>query len=114
MLRIAVFSNTTIISKLATKYEMALVYMKYTAYFRPHLKANACPHLNADRFALYMNIVHLEGRAQLNDLANKAAQNDQKFVCRLKVDAIERRINKLTSRMEPKGVLNSLVENSEI
>lgn len=66
-------------------------------------------------FALYMNVVHLEVRTvQLNDLANKAQQNDQKFVYRLKMDRIKGTILKLTDIMEPKDFLNLLVENSEI
>jgi len=88
--------------------------MKYTSYFSQNLKSNGCPHLNTDMFALYMNIVHLEGRiAELNDLANKAQQNDEKFVYRLKIESIEGKILKLTGRMEPKNFLNLLVENSE-
>ena len=89
--------------------------MKYTSYFSQALKGNGSPHLSQDMFALYMNIVHLEGRiAELNDLANKAKQNDQKFVYRLKIDAIEGKINKLSNRTEPKEFLNSLVKNSVI
>ncbi len=89
--------------------------MKYTSYFSQILKGNGSPHLSQDMFALYMNIVHLEGRiAQLNDLADKADQNDQKFVYRLKIDAIEDKIKKLTNRMEPKGLLHSLVQNSVV
>jgi hypothetical protein len=62
-----------------------------------------------------MNVVHLEVRTvQLNDLANKAQQNDQKFVYRLKMDRIKGTILKLTDIMEPKDFLNLLVENSEI
>ncbi len=65
-------------------------------------------------FALYMNIVHLEGRiAQLNDLAEKANQNDQKFVYNLKIDLIKDKIKKLTNRMEPKELLHSLLKNSD-
>ncbi len=87
--------------------------MKYTSYFSHTLKSNGSPHLNQDMFALYMNIVHLEGRiTELNDLANKAEQNDQKFVYRLKIDAIEGRIKKLTNRLEPKELLHSLIKNS--
>ncbi len=67
--------------------------MKYTSYFSQTLKLNGSPHLNQDMFALYMNIVHLEGHiAQLNDLANKVKQNDQKFVYRLKNERIEEQI----------------------
>jgi len=47
--------------------------MKYTSHFSQILKGNGSPCLSQDMFALYMNIVHLEGRiAQLNDLANIA------------------------------------------
>ncbi len=89
--------------------------MKYTSYFSQVLKGNGSPHLNQDMFALYMNVVHLEGRiAQLNDLANKAQQNDQKFVYKFKIDAIKDKVKKLANRMEPKEFLNSLVKNSVI
>jgi hypothetical protein len=89
--------------------------MKYTSYFSQNLKGKGCPHLNADMFALYMNVVHLEGRiAQLKDLVSKAQQNDQKFVYRLKIDAIEDEIKALSNRMEPKELLHSLLENSII
>ena len=82
-------------------------------YYIHILKGSGSPHLSQDMFALYMNIIHLEGRiAELNDLANKALQNDQKFVYRLKIDTIEDKIKKLTNRMEPKELLHSLVENS--
>ncbi len=88
--------------------------MKYTSYFSQTLKGNGSPHLNQDMFALYMNIVHLEGRiAQLNDLAEKANQNDQKFVYNLKIDLIKDKIKKLTNRMEPKELLHSLLKNSD-
>lgn len=87
--------------------------MKYTSYFSQILKLNGCPHLSEDMFALYMNIVHLEGRiAELNDLASKAQQNDQKFVYRLKIDRLIDKILKLTDRMEPKDFLNSIIKNS--
>ena len=87
--------------------------MKYTSYFSQTLKGNGSPHLSQDMFALYMNIVHLEGRiAQLNDLANTAQQNDQKFVYRLKIDAVEDKIKALSNRKEPKELLHSLLENS--
>ena len=87
--------------------------MKFTSYFSQNLKSNGCPHLSADMFALYMNTVHLEGRiAQLNDLANKAKQDDQKFVYRLKIDSTESKILKLTERMEPKEFLISIIEKS--
>ncbi len=89
--------------------------MKFTSYFSQTLKLNGSPHLSQDVFALYMNIVHLEGRiAELNDLANKAKQNDQKFVYRLKIDAIKDKIKKLTNRMEPKEFLHSIIKNSVI
>ncbi len=89
--------------------------MKYTSYFSQVLKGNGSPHLNQDMFALYMNVVHLEGRiAQLNDLANNAEQNDQKFVYKLKIDGIEGKIKTLTNRMEPKELLHSLVQNSAV
>ena len=88
--------------------------MKYTRYFSQTLKGKGSPHLSQDMFALYMNVVHLEGRiAELNDLANKADQNDQKFVYRLKIDAVEDRIKKLTNRMEPKEFLHLLIQNSD-
>ncbi len=89
--------------------------MKYTSYFSQVLKGNGSPHLNQDMFALYMNIVHLEGRiAELNDLADRAEQNDQKFVYRLKIDVLEDKIRKLAKRMEPKELLHSLLENSAV
>ena len=89
--------------------------MKFTSYFSQTLKLNGSPHLSQDMFALYMNIVHLEGRiAELNDLANKAKQNDQKFVYRLKIDAIKDKIKKLTNRMEPNEFLHSIIKNSVI
>lgn len=66
-------------------------------------------------FALYMNIVHLAGCiAQLNDLANTAEQNDQKFVYRLKIDTIEDKIRKLANRTESKEFLHSFIKNSAI
>jgi hypothetical protein len=87
--------------------------MKYTPYFSYILKLNGSPHLSQDMFALYMNIVHLEGRiAQLNDLANKARQNDQKFVYRLKIDQLKDKVTKLAKRMEPEQLLAYMVENS--
>ena len=62
-------------------------------------------------FALYMNILHLEGRmTELNDLVNKAQQNDQKFNYRLKIDIIKDKILKLTDRLEPKDFINSIIE----
>ncbi len=77
--------------------------MKYTSYFSLMLKGNGSPHLNQDMFALYMNIVHLEGRiAQLNDLAKTVQQNDQKCVCWLKIDGIEDKIKALTNRLARK------------
>tara|TARA_R100001369_G_C3281597_1_gene162098 strand:- start:609 stop:872 length:264 start_codon:yes stop_codon:yes gene_type:complete len=86
--------------------------MKHTFYFSQTLKGNGSTHLSQDMFALYMNIVHLEGRiAQLNDLADKAKQNDQKFVYKLKFDAIENRITKLTIRLEPKEYLYSIIQS---
>jgi hypothetical protein len=89
--------------------------MKYTPYFSYILKLNGSPHLSQDMFALYMNIVHLEGRiAELNDLANKARQNDQKFVYRLKIDLIKDKLLRLTNNLEPKEFLAFLVENSVI
>ena len=89
--------------------------MKYTSYFSQTLKGNGSPHLKQDMFAPYMNLVHLEGHvALLNDLANKAEQNDQKFVYKLKIDDIEGEIKALSNRMEPKELLHSLLENSII
>ncbi len=47
--------------------------MKYTSYFSQTLKSNGSPHLSQDMFALYMNIVYLEGRiTELNVLAKKS------------------------------------------
>jgi hypothetical protein len=87
--------------------------MKYTPYFSYILKLNGSPHLSQDMFALYMNIVHLEGRiAELNDLANKARQNDQKFVYRLKIDLIKDKLLRLTNNLEPEQLLAYMVENS--
>lgn len=87
--------------------------MKYTSYFSQILKLNGCPHLSPDMFGLYMNIVHLEGRiTELNDLADKAQQDDKKFVYRLKIDSIKDKILKLTDRMEPKDFINSIIKNS--
>lgn len=87
--------------------------MKYTPYFSQLLKLNGTPHLSQDMFAVYMNIVHLEGRiAQLQDLANTAEQNDQKFVYRLKIDAIQEKVLALTQGMEPKAFLNTMVKQS--
>lgn len=64
-------------------------------------------------FALYMNIIYLEGRiCELNDLTNKAKQNDQKFVYRLRIDVIEDKIKTLTNRLEPKAFLQHLIINS--
>ena len=61
-------------------------------------------------FALYMNIVHLEGRiAELNNLTKTVEQTEQKFVYRLKIDTIEGRILKLTNRLEPKAFLRSII-----
>jgi hypothetical protein len=89
--------------------------MKYTSYFSQTLKGNGSPHLSQDMFALYMNIVHLEGRiAQLNDLAKTAQQNDQKFIYRLKINTIEDKIKALSNKMEPKELLHSILENSII
>lgn len=87
--------------------------MKYTSYFSQTLKLNGSPHLSQDMFALYMNIVHLEGRiAQLNELISKVKQNDLKAVYKLNVDSIECKINRLTTMMEPEEFLNLLVKNS--
>ena len=62
-------------------------------------------------FARYMNIVHLEGRmTELNNLANIAQQNDQKFNYRLRMDAIKDKILKLRVRMESKAFLNGIVK----
>ena len=64
-------------------------------------------------FALYMNIVHLEGRiTELNDLIIKEQQNDQKAVYKLKIDRVMDKILKLTYRKEPKDFLNSIIKNS--
>lgn len=88
--------------------------MKYASYFSQLLKLNGCPHLSPDMFALYMNIVHLEGRmTELNDLANKAQQDDQKFVYRLKMDSIKDKILRLTDRLEPREFLISIIENPD-
>jgi len=114
VLRNTVLANTTIGSKVISSYILALLLMKYTSYFSQLLKSNGCPHLSPDMFALYMNIVHLEGRiAELNDLANKAQQNDQKFVYRLKSEHIKDKILKLTNRLEPKEFLISIIENTD-
>ena len=89
--------------------------MKFTSYFSQNLKSNGCPHLNADMFALYMNVVHLEGRiAELNNLANKSIDIDQKNVYAFKIDLIEDKIKKLTNVMEPKEFLHSILKNSVI
>jgi hypothetical protein len=87
--------------------------MKYTPHFSKILKLNGPPHLSSDMFALYMNIVHLEGRiAMLGDLVANAKENDQKFVYRLKIDQLKDKVTKLANRMEPEQLLAYMVENS--
>ncbi len=88
--------------------------MKFTNYFSRILKSQGVPHLDTDAFAVYMNIVHLEGRiTQLNDLASQARDNDRKFAYRLDKEQLEYKIQKLTQHQEPSDYLDLLVRMSQ-
>ena len=87
--------------------------MKYTQYFSRTLKSSGTPHLDADAFAHFMNVVHLEGRiAQCESLINKALTNDQKFAYKLEKDLVEDKVRLLTNNREPKEFLRDLVGNN--
>ena len=114
MLRNSFITKTTIGSKTKSSSIVALLLMKYTSYFSQILKLNDRPHLSPDMFALCMHIVHLEVRiAELKDLANKAEQDVQKFVYKLKSEHIKDKILNLTERMEPEDFINSILKNTD-
>jgi hypothetical protein len=87
--------------------------MTYTSYFSNVLKSSGTPHLDTDEFAKYMNVVHLEGKiAALQELINKEKQIDKANIYRLKVDAIQMKISKLTDSLEPKDFLTTLIQGT--
>ncbi len=60
--------------------------MKCNSYFSQTLKGNCSPHLSQDMFALYLNILHLEGRIpQLNDLLSKGNRMTKSLFTSLKL-----------------------------
>jgi hypothetical protein len=84
--------------------------MKYTSYFSRLLKSQGIPHLSADAFALYMNIVHLEGRiAQLEELSRQTKNEDTKFALKLQKGLLEEKIMKLTNHREPEAFVQDLL-----
>lgn len=86
--------------------------MKYTKYFGGVARNQGVPFLNTNNFAIFMNIVHLEGSINsLNTVKSKAKGTDEFYKYDVQIFKYEERLSKLTEGLEPYELLEKLVRD---
>jgi hypothetical protein len=87
--------------------------MKFTRYFSGVIKNQGIPHINVKEYQKLFNIISLEIRIdELTNLKREERSQDRKYSYDIRINDLQRQVNRLTMENSPQNVLKYMINES--